>query len=71
MKITDIRTRGKRPTDAVLTRVSAGEEELVVDLVGEDAQGERLADGLVEAGEEVRQALALAAHHYLTIGVST
>ena len=41
----------------------------MVDLVGEDAQGERLVDSLVEAGEQLEQALTTAAHQHGVIAV--
>jgi hypothetical protein len=39
-----------------------GTHGLVVDLVGEDAQGERLVDSLVVAGEQLEQTFSMAAH---------
>ena len=39
-------------------------EGLAVNLVGEDAQGEPLVDSLVEAGEQLKQALTTAAHQH-------
>jgi len=58
----------------VSTRVRGGHLEtwsqgLVVDLVGEDAQVERLVDSLVEAREQLEQALTTAAHQHGVIAV--
>jgi hypothetical protein len=39
-------------------------DELRVDLVGEDAHGERLVDGLIEADEQLQQALSTATHEH-------
>ena len=40
-----------------------------VDLVGEDAEGERLVDGPVEAGEQLEQTFSTAAHQHGVIAV--